>query len=94
MQPLEYFDNLSIRQNLVDKRLQSIKNKLDGLSQGVASFQDEEEMSCEDRARPGGLLPRLDSGRITSAVTLAMSEEKERDKRKLNVILNNVVNLL
>jgi len=40
--------------------------------------------------RPAGLLPRLDTGGITSAVVLAISEEKERDKRKLNGILHNL----
>ena len=35
-------------------------------------------------------MPRIDTGGITSAVALAISEEKEREKRKLNVILHNV----
>ena len=54
-------------------------------------------MSCDDSAgnsteptRPSSLLPTIDTGGIISAVASAISEEKERDKRKLNLILPNV----
>ena len=42
--------------------------------------------------RPNGILPRpetLTVGGISSAVALVIAEEKDRDKRKLNVILHN-----
>jgi len=40
------------------------------------------------------VLPRLDTlttGGISSAVASVISEEKDKDKRKLNVILHNVI---
>jgi len=40
--------------------------------------------------KPAGLLPGLVAGGITSVVALAITEEKEREKRKLNFILHNV----
>jgi len=58
--------------------LQSIESKLHSLSQGIAGPQDDDEMSCQEiTPRPGGLLPKFDTGGITSAVALAVSEEKE-----------------
>ena len=84
------------RQTVFDKRLQRIESKLDSLSQGIAGPQDDDEMSCQETSnameppRPAGLLPKFDTGGITSAVALAISEEKERDKRKLNVIIHNL----
>ena len=95
---LEFYDNMYSRQSLLDRRLQTIENKLDKLTQEMTDPQCD-VMSCTDNAsnsapaRPAGILPKADSltsGGITSAVVSAISEEKDRDKRKLNVILHNV----
>lgn len=94
-QSFEFFDKMSDRQAQMDKRLKDIESKLNSLSEGVADCNDDEEMSSQDTkntavaSRPAGLLYRIDTGGITSAVALAISEEKEREKRKLNVILHN-----
>ena len=99
-QAFEFFDNMYSRQSLFDKRLQNIEDKLGKLTQGLCGPPDGVdviEMSCDDSAgnnteptRPSGLLPKIDTGGITSAVASAISEEKERNKRKLNLILHNV----
>ena len=101
-QAFEFFDDMYSRQTLFDKRLQNIENKLGKLTQGLCGPPDNVdvdvvEMSCDDSARnnteptrPGGLLPKFDTVGITSAVASAISEEKERDKKKLNLILHNV----
>jgi len=53
-------------------------------------MSNQDANSTTTTARPAGLLPKLDTGAITSAAASAISEEKERDKRKLNVILHNL----
>ena len=94
----EFFDKMFARQDLFDKRLQRIEHKLDGLSEGVCEVQEGNEMSTdanEDNSvlpKPG-LLPRVESlsvGGISSAVASVLNEEKDKEKRKLNVILHNV----
>jgi len=105
-QALEFFDNMFNRQNVFDKRLQSIENKLDKLTLGVVGPQDDdddEEMSCHGTAgtAPAGTVPAqpsvrpetLTAGGISSAVASVIAEEKDKDKRKLNIILHNVLNL-
>ena len=87
------------RQDLFDKKLQRIEHKLDRLSEGVCEVREDNEMSTdanEDNSvvpKPG-LLPRIELlsvGGISSAVASVLSEEKVKEKRKLNVILHNVV---
>lgn len=103
-QALEFFDNNSSRQSLFEKRLQRIEIKIDKLS-GAACSQNDDEMVCHDTAvvaapvdavpaRPSGILPNpevLTAGGISSAVESVIAEEKDKDKRKMNVILHNVI---
>lgn len=95
----EFFDKMYARQDLFDKRLQRIEHKLNSLSEGVCEVQEGSELSTntsDDNSvlpKPG-LLPRVESlsvGGISSAVASVISEEKDKDKRKLNLILHNVV---
>ena len=94
----EFFAKMFARQDLFDKRLQRIEHKLDRLSEGVCEVQEGNEMSTdanEDNSvlpKPG-LLPRVESlsvGGISSAVASALNEEKDKEKRKFNVILHSV----
>jgi len=86
------------RQDKFDKRLQRIEQKLDSLSEEVYDVQEGNEMSTDSNEvnnvlpKPG-LLPRVESlsvSGISSAVASVLSEEKDKDERKLNVILHNV----
>ena len=97
---IEFFDNMVNRQNLIDRKLQCIERKLDTLSRSVGSAQNDDVMLCDPAessdsgpARPNEILPRPDSltcQGISSAVASVIAEEKDKDKRKLNVILHNV----
>ena len=99
-QAFEFFDDMVNRQNLIDRKLQCIERKLDTLSRSVGSAQNDDVMLCDSAesgdsrpARPNEILPRPDSltvGGISSAVASVIAEEKDKDKRKLNVILHNV----
>ena len=88
------------RQMLMDKRLEF---KLDSLSQGVAEICKKVVMSTNvgetsDRLPQVGLLPRVESvsasSSISSAVTSALSEEGDREKQKLNLIMHMLLNPL
>lgn len=95
---LEFFNKMSSRQDLFDKRLQSIEQKLNSLTQVACDVQESDEMSTdahETSAQPrAGILPRVESlsaGSISTAVTSALSEERDKEKRKLNLIVHNTV---
>jgi len=56
---LEFFNKMCSRQDLFDKRLQSIEKKLNSLTQGVNGMQESDEMST-DANETNGELPRPD----------------------------------
>ena len=80
---------------------------VDRLSLGVTGPQNDYEMVCHDTAnitvladvvlaRPSGILPSpevLTAGDIFSAVASVLAEEKDKDKRKMNVIYIISLNL-
>jgi len=95
---LEFFNKMCSRQDLFDKQLQSIEQRLNSLTQVACDVQESNEMSTdahETSAQPrAGILPRVESlsaGSISTAVTSALSEERDKEKRKLNLIVHNTV---
>jgi len=94
---LEFFNKMCSRQDLFDKRLQSIEQKLNNLTQGPSNTQESDEMSTNEssgKLPKADILPRVETiyaGSISTAVTSALTEEKDREKRKLNLIMHNLV---
>jgi len=81
----EFFDKMYVRQDKFDKRLQRIEQKLDSLSEEACDDQEGNEISTDSSEvnnvlpKPG-LLPRVESLWISSAVASVLSEEKDKIK--------------
>lgn len=97
---LRFFDGFYEKQMCIDARLQDIETqltRLSGLQQVAPSLSNSETMQVDQTVTDqGGTHPGVTntaqptSNELSNAVKSVINEEKERDRRKLNLIMHNI----